>query len=245
MTSDIALTFCTYFKRITHFQYPWEFYEDCVTFCVKSGFFSYQIGDDARKIASEGEIVFCPPNRRFSREILKPVEMCMIKFHFSDSFHILGQKIRISDVIRYQEDLSRLEDCLFCYNLCEEPLFSHYCMDILYLAMLRVQESDRISAAKKYIAQNYSKVIHISEIAKQSGYTVPYFINKFKLYYGMTPKAYLSQIRLLEAKKLLITTNQLSREIANAIGFSDELYFIRFFKKHTGLTPKQFRKYKL
>ena len=40
---------------------------------------------------------------------------------------------------------------------------------------------------------------------------------------------------------MLLTTDKLSREIAYILGFTDELYFIRFFKKHTGLTPRQFK----
>ena len=245
MTFDIELIFCTYFKRIEQFRYEYESYEECVAFCVKSGSFYYQIDDETEKIITEGEIVICPPNRRFGRRILEPAEICMIKFKFTDSFHILGKKIKISNVLRFYEDLRRLENCLFCHRLFEEPFFSHYCMDILYLAIYSMRDNNRISSVKKYIEQNYDKEIYICEVAKQTGYTTPYLINKFKLYYSVTPKAYLLQVRLLKAKELLITTDKLSREIANALGFSDELYFIRFFKKHTGLTPKQFRKYSL
>jgi YesN/AraC family two-component response regulator len=45
----------------------------------------------------------------------------------------------------------------------------------------------------------------------------------------------------LKAKELLLSTQLFSKEIAYSLGFEDDLYFIRFFKQRTGLTPKQFR----
>lgn len=241
MLSDIELTFCTYFKRIEHFRYESEFYEECVAFCVKSGSFTYQIGDGKETPITAGELVVCPPQQSFRRKIQQPVELCMIRFRTAEHFYEWGQNIKISNILRYHDDLIRLENCLFCHQLDAEPIFAHYCMDILYLAIDSVRDNSCISDVKKYIEQNYAHTVYMEDIAKQAGYTVPYLIHKFKRYYGVTPKAYLAQLRLMKAKELLLTTDMLSYEIADAVGFSDELYFIRFFKKHTGLTPKQFR----
>ncbi len=245
MLSNIQLTFCTYFKNIQRFVYEWETYEDYVAFCVKQGSFSYQIGEDKEGVVSEGEIVICPPNHRFYRKIIRSAEICMIKFKTAEPFLVAGKKIRVSNILRFNDDLAKLEYCLFCDSLVNEPTFLHYCMDILYIAVEGVGENSRISFAKNYIEQNYDKEIFISELAKQMGYSMPHLINKFKAHYGITPKAFISRVRILKAKELLLSTDKLSREVAYCLGFADELYFIRFFKKHTGLTPKQFRKYRL
>ena len=244
MQPNIELTFCTYFKSIKRFVYEQETYEDYVAFCVKQGSFSYQIGED-KGVASEGEIVICPPKQPFFRKIIQTAEICMIKFKTAEPFHLSGKKIRVSNILRFNENLDKLERCLFCDTLFNEPIFSHYCMDILYLAIDGIGENSKMSFAKNYIEQNYDKELFISELAKQMGYSTPHLINKFKSYYGITPKAFVSQIRILKAKELLLSTDKLSREIAYCLGFSDELYFIRFFKKHTGLTPKRFREYRL
>jgi iron complex transport system substrate-binding protein len=169
----------------------------------------------------------------------------MIKFKTEESFHVLGKKIRVSNILRLNDNLSKLEGCLFCDKLVEEPIFFHYCMDIIYIAMDSAGENSKISLVKSYLEQNYDKEIWIDELARQMGYSTPHFINKFKAYYGITPKAFLSQIKVLKAKELLLSTDKLSREIAYTLGFVDELYFIRFFKKHTGLTPKRFREYRI
>ena len=245
MLSNIQLTFCTYFKSIKRFIYEQETYEDYVAFCVKQGSFSYQIGEDKEELACEGEIVICPPNYPFRRKIIQPSEICMIKFKTSEAFHVSGKKIRVSNILRFNDDLYKLERCLFCHTLFNEPIFSHYCMDVLYLALDSIGENSKIAVAKNYIEQNYDKEIFINEIAEQMGYSTPHLINKFKGYYGITPKAFVSQVRILKAKELLLATDKLSREIAYRLGFSDELYFIHFFKKHTGLTPRQFREYRL
>ena len=165
----------------------------------------------------------------------------MIKFNAKNSGLLLGEKIKVSNLLRWNEDLGRLENCLFCDTLSKEPLWAHYCMDILYIAIDSIGVDYRLSLVKDYIVQNYNREFYICEIAKQVGYTTPYMINKFKLCYGVTPKAYLSQIRIQKAKELLLTTDKFSREISDIVGFSDELYFIRFFKKHTGITPRRFR----
>lgn len=245
MIPNIELTFCTYFKNIKRFVYEQETYEDCVAFCVKQGSFSYQIGEDKEGIVSEGEVVICPPNHRFCRKIIQAAEICMIKFKAAETFPALGKKIRVSNILRFNDDLCKLEGCLFCDTLFDEPIFAHYCMDILYLSIDGIGENSKISFAKNYIEQNYDKEICIGELAKQMGYSTPHLINKFKSYYGITPKAFMSQVKILKAKELLLATDKFSREIAYSLGFTDELYFIRFFKKHTGLTPKQFREYRL
>lgn len=245
MLSNIQLTFCTYFKSIKRFVYEQETYEDYVAFCVKQGSFSYQIGEDKEEIACEGEVVICPPNHPFRRKIIQPAEICMIKFKTAEAFHVSGKKVRIFNILRFNDDLYQLERCLFCNTLFNEPIFSHYCMDVLYLALGSIGENSKIAFAKNYIEQNYDKEIFINELAKRMGYSTPHLINKFKAYYGITPKAFISQVRILKAKEFLLATDKLSREIAYCLGFSDELYFIRFFKKYTGLTPKQFREYRL
>ena len=245
MLPNIELTFCTYFKKIQRFVYERETYEEFVAFCVKTGSFAYQIGEEKENVISEGEIVICPPKYPFFRKIIQPAEVCMIKFKAGEPLHISGKKIRVSNMLRFNDNLGKLEGCLFCDRIADEPIFSHYCMDILYLAMESVGENGQISFAKGYLEQNYDKEILIDALAKQMGYSTPHLINKFKAYYGITPKAFISQVRTLKAKELLLSTDKLSREIAYLLGFSDELYFIRFFKKYTGLTPKQFREYRL
>ena len=58
----------------------------------------------------------------------------------------------------------------------------------------------------------------------------------------MTPTEYVSFLRLQKAKRLLIDTDLLIKEIAAECGFSNEYYFSNFFKKRTELSPQNFRK---
>jgi len=49
---------------------------------------------------------------------------------------------------------------------------------------------------------------------------------------------------VLEAKRMLINSDRYVSEIAQLLRFEDNSYFVRFFKKHTGVTPEEFRKSK-
>lgn len=58
---------------------------------------------------------------------------------------------------------------------------------------------------------------------------------------GMTPKAYLDQRRLLEAKRLLSFSELSIKEVAFKLGFDEPTNFNKFFRKHAGLSPGDFR----
>jgi len=55
------------------------------------------------------------------------------------------------------------------------------------------------------------------------------------------PAEYLANLRLEKAKELLCNTDMLIKEISVAVGYYDEGSFSRRFKKHTGVTPGQYR----
>jgi AraC family transcriptional activator of pobA len=59
---------------------------------------------------------------------------------------------------------------------------------------------------------------------------------------GKTASALIDEHILLEAKRHLLATPNQVKEIADHLGYEDPSYFIRFFKKHTGLSPDTFRK---
>ena len=59
---------------------------------------------------------------------------------------------------------------------------------------------------------------------------------------AVTAKEYIDAFVILEAKRLLINSEIKSTELAYALGFDEPTNFIKYFKKHTGLTPNDFKK---
>lgn len=58
---------------------------------------------------------------------------------------------------------------------------------------------------------------------------------------GLSPKAYIDQRRMLEARRLLAYSSVSSKEVGYALGFDEPTNFNKFFRKHGGLSPMEFR----
>lgn len=242
MKGRINITFCTYFKDLSKFRYEHEVYDEYVAFCLGSGSFCYRIDSSPDKILSAGEIVICPPGKRFFRKSIEECCLCMIKFKSDEELSVSADAVKVGEGMRFEYDLMMLSECLFCGDMDNNPAFEHFCRDILFLAFQSNEKEDVFALAGRYIRENYRDAINVADMASKSGYSQVHFINRFKANYGMSPKQYALEVRLRKAKELLLTTDRSSKEIAYMCGFSDELYFLRFFKKRTGLTTSAFRK---
>lgn len=99
---------------------------------------------------------------------------------------------------------------------------------------------------KSYIDSNYHMSIEIGMLAKKNGYTRNYLYKLFKNEYGVSPQEYLLTLRIEKAKMLLRDdAEDISvGEVAAAVGFNDQLYFSRSFKKHVGLAPSEYKRQK-
>ena len=108
------------------------------------------------------------------------------------------------------------------------------------------QKEDQISLvireACQYISSNCEKNISLTDLAKTAHLSPNYFLKLFKNQTGLTPKEYILQVRLNNARFLLSDTNIKISTIASDCGFNDTSYFSMFFKKRFGLTPAEYRK---
>jgi AraC family transcriptional regulator, transcriptional activator of pobA len=59
---------------------------------------------------------------------------------------------------------------------------------------------------------------------------------------GITAKAFIDQFIILETKRRLAVSNASVKELTYALGFDEPTNFVKFFKKHTGQSPSQFKK---
>ncbi len=98
-----------------------------------------------------------------------------------------------------------------------------------------------IKTALRIIDYNYSSPITIEQIAKRISLNPSYFSRIFTKRVGIAPKQYLLNKRLERAKELLSETNASVFEVANSVGYEDQLYFSRLFKKHTHLSPIEYK----
>ncbi|MBO5196889.1 MAG: helix-turn-helix transcriptional regulator [Clostridia bacterium] len=98
-----------------------------------------------------------------------------------------------------------------------------------------------IYKAIEHIYNNFQRKVTALECSKAVGMSYSYFSRTFKSVTGKTFSEFLEDIRLDNAKKLLLTTDKAVAEIAFESGYNDTCYFIAEFRKKSGLTPKQFR----
>lgn len=91
---------------------------------------------------------------------------------------------------------------------------------------------------KKHLGDN----ITLSELSDVAFMQKNYFVKKFREVYNMPPMEYFAHLKTYEAMKYLSGGEMRIDETAKMVGISDSAYFSRFFKKHTGLTPAEYRK---
>lgn len=101
--------------------------------------------------------------------------------------------------------------------------------------------SYNISKAVRYIQSNYNSNLTLSEVAKLVNMSPGYFSSAFKKEIKHSFIEYLNMTRVERAKKLLCGTEFKSYEIADKVGFSDNTYFCKVFKKVSGISPIEYR----
>ncbi|MGN0242538.1 MAG: helix-turn-helix domain-containing protein [Lachnospiraceae bacterium] len=91
---------------------------------------------------------------------------------------------------------------------------------------------------KRHPEYNFS----LKEYSKNHAINYHSFIRRFTNYTGISPRQYITNIRIEKAKSLLANNDFTIAEIAGFVGYQDALYFSRIFKKETGYSPSQYRK---
>ena len=81
----------------------------------------------------------------------------------------------------------------------------------------------------------------LGELADAACMHPTYFVRRFGEAFGMPPMAYLNRLRIYKAMSLLSSTERSIEDIADEVGIRDRSYFARVFKKHSGVTPTEYR----
>jgi two-component system response regulator YesN len=103
------------------------------------------------------------------------------------------------------------------------------------------KEKNSIQLIEEYLRSNYQKDINLQEIADQFFLSREYISRKFKQEYHETITDYLMRIRMDKAKELLKNPHLKIYEIADHVGYQNEKYFSKLFKKIIGVTPNEYR----
>lgn len=117
-----------------------------------------------------------------------------------------------------------------------------YMLELAYKDYPPTEQNDLYTRILHYLNGHHNEKIVISDIAETLHYSPSAICHIFKKRNGMGINAYITELRMKEAKNLVENTKLSITEIAYAVGISDSGYFSRLFKKSFGLPPASLRK---
>jgi two-component system response regulator YesN len=103
-----------------------------------------------------------------------------------------------------------------------------------------LKNRDLIHKAVNFIRTHYREDLVLEDAAREVGLHPTYFSKVFKEEMGLSFTDYLSQVRV-EAAKILMQSDYSLAEISQMVGFNDQSYFSKVFKKYTGESPHRWR----
>jgi transcriptional regulator GlxA family with amidase domain len=80
------------------------------------------------------------------------------------------------------------------------------------------------------------------DLATLSGMSEAHFFRRFRQATGSSPIDFLRRERINHARRRLLQSNDLVKEIAEQVGYNDPFFFSRDFKRYTGLAPREYRR---
>jgi AraC-like DNA-binding protein len=103
------------------------------------------------------------------------------------------------------------------------------------------RDSAHMRRIADFISENYTRAPSTTEAANAARLSKSRFCALVRQYTGTTFKTLISEMRIDEARERLVLTDDTITQVAYAVGYNDEKYFLRAFKKWVGMTPSTYR----
>jgi two-component system response regulator YesN len=134
------------------------------------------------------------------------------------------------------------ENGILSFSLWQQELVRSMLHLSKVLLMHQQKDNNVIFEIAKYIENHYHQDLTLQEIANQFYLSREYISRKFKQEFRVNLSDYLGQIRIDKAKMLLLNPHLRITQISDMVGYKDEKYFSKVFKKLAGISPNEFRK---
>lgn len=112
----------------------------------------------------------------------------------------------------------------------------------LHRQILQGKDRQPVEKAEQFVRRNYMQNISLELAAEEAGVSPAHLSRIFKERMGEGFNEFLTRIRLEASKKLLSDSRDSIRDIAGAVGYADEKYFSKLFRKEFGIKPTEYRK---
>ena len=217
-----------------------------------SGSANYRFSTGEALTLSVGEVLFLLPTEAYTISVDEDFKHYTVNFDLHDETpptflegksHLLLHTQNPSPYLSLMREMSilRLHDR---YGSRMREIAYLYELLSLFFFELSMEKQDknayrRLLPAREYIERNYANELRVEELAALSHMSPTNFRREWMKIYGETSMQYRDRIRIASAKELLLGGYNVS-ETALRCGFSDVGYFIRFFKKHVGVSPGTF-----
>ncbi len=109
------------------------------------------------------------------------------------------------------------------------------------LPLSRPHDDERIREVEDWLRQNFDRDVSIERLADRAGMGARNFIRRFKAATGRLPGAYVQTLRISAARELLERGTPSIQTVCSKIGYEDIAFFRSLFKRHTGMTPADYR----
>lgn len=152
-------------------------------------------------------------------------------------------------------DFKEISERMVCEFAMRKPLYMDWCAACLYQLLniiarkyalrsnnINHKSEDRINRACRRIYENLKEPPTVENLAAEACLSVSRFLHLFKETTGKTVTDFITALRMEQAKEMLFATDMSVFEIANTLGFYDQNYFSRRFRKSVGVSPSEYRK---
>jgi len=138
----------------------------------------------------------------------------------------------IDEILSYSTSYEKLSEELYASF---ENFFSNDMTD--------ASNKDLLKKVEVHLRENYRSDIDFKALADKYGFALPYLSKLFKKYHGVSPVEFVIQLKIEKAKDLILSdTSLFTKDISDYLGYSDQFYFSRIFKKITGKSPSEYKK---
>ncbi|WP_078380437.1 helix-turn-helix domain-containing protein [Sutcliffiella halmapala] len=218
---------------------------------VTEGTVIYHVGENHFHLV-KGELVYIPAELERSWTNHPEISHKKYTVVFSKDNHLPLFSNNKEELIRFKPRKAAYYEqrLAFLYiqwlsQRCYYKELSHTILSELLIIIAQEKEEWHTSPIKEravrkiqeYILYNYRRNITIEELADLADVSKNYATVIFKEVLGVTPIQYLHQTRINTAWNLLHTTNMTIREVSEYLGYCDQSYFNRMFKKWMGMAP--------